>query len=162
MAVATPFIQATQLAVRAAIGAVAAWLIAERLSLPHPTFALVSTVVVTDLAAERTRQLGGLRMSATLIGAVVGAVLATIAGPRPLIMAIGIATAMLACTLIRAPETAKLGGFVAALVLMTEDGGSWLYAAFRLAETALGIAVAWLLALVPPLIGVHSEPEVEK
>jgi uncharacterized membrane protein YgaE (UPF0421/DUF939 family) len=146
-------VQSTQLAIRAAVGAIGALWIAQLLALPHPAFALISAVIVTDLQASRTRRLGGLRILATFIGSAIGAILDATLGPHPLVLASAIFIAMITCDLLRIGETAKLAGFVAALVFLAEDTSSWVYATYRLVETITGIAVAWLLALVPPLLG---------
>lgn len=132
--------------------------IAQLLQLPHPVYALITAIIVTDLDATRTRHLGGVRIVATIIGSGVGMLYGMVLGRGMPAMMLAVATAMLLTELMRSGETAKVAGFVACLVLLVDDGMSFAYAFYRSVETIVGICVAWLLALVPPLFGRSAKP----
>jgi uncharacterized membrane protein YgaE (UPF0421/DUF939 family) len=143
---------ALQLALRSAVAAgVSVWM-ARELALPHPIYAMIAAVIVTDLSPARTRALALPRIAGTVIGAVVGAAVCTVLTAQTWTMAVGIALSILACHALRMPEAAKLAGFVSGIVLLEHVAAPWSYGWDRLVETLIGIAVAVLVSLVPKLL----------
>ena len=146
-----------QLAVRSALAAGAAVALAELLALEHPIYAMLAAVIVTDLSPAKTRRLGLLRLVATVVGAACGATLSLLLWSGPWAVALSILVAMLVCMLLRAPESAKVAGYICGIVVLAHRAESWSYAMFRFLETALGIGTAWAISLVPPLIRIADD-----
>src|SRR5580765_2587271 len=87
-------ISAFQVSIRAGTAAALSVVVAYLLGLEFPLFALIAAIIVTDLSAQRTRQLGLQRLLGTIIGAAFGAGLSTGANHLghvgPLIIAVGV------------------------------------------------------------------------
>jgi uncharacterized membrane protein YccC len=146
------FIPALQLSFRAATAAAAAYAIARLLELEFPIYAMIAAVIVTDLEAGETRRLGLRRLGGTVIGSVLGALLSLLLPGGVLTIATGIFLSMFLTHLLRAPQAARVSGYLCALVLIEHAADPWIYAFWRSVETVLGIAVAMLMSLVPRLI----------
>lgn len=140
-----------QLPLRAACAAALAVAIAQFLQLEYPLYALVGAVIVTDLVPAQTRKLGFWRIAGTVLGATLGAAMSYL--PRgPVAIGIGILAAMLLCHVLRMRGAEKVSGYVCGIVLLEHAAHPWSYAALRLLETALGIAMAMLISLIPLLV----------
>ena len=143
---------ALQLSIRAAIAAGVAVIAARLLDLPHPLYAMIAAIIVTDLAPKRTRELAWPRVTGTVIGAAMGAALSPFGPANVWFVVIGIFGAMFIAQALRLHDAAKLAGYVCGIVLLEHRDGAWLFAVYRLVETVLGIGVAVLVSLVPKLI----------
>ena len=141
-----------QLAMRAGLAAGLSIAIAQFFKLEYPIYAFIAAVIVTDLSPAQSRRLGFNRIVATVVGALLGAALSAAVPPGPATVGVSIVLAMLACHLIRAPESAKVAGFICGLVVFDHASEPFHYAFFRLIETVLGVAVAWAISYVPKLI----------
>ena len=141
-----------QLSVRAGLAAGLTVAIAHVLRLPFPIYAMISAVIVTDLSSLRTRQLALPRLAGTVLGAVVGASMGPALRPGAVAVGLSILAAMLLSHMLRLQDSARLTGYVAGVVVLTHGDHPWSYALYRVTETALGIAVAVILALVPKLL----------
>src|SRR5580765_5034379 len=91
-------ISAFQVSIRAGTAAALSVVVAHLLGLEFPLYALIAAIIVTDLSAQRTRQLGLQRLIGTIMGAAFGAVVSTganhLAHVGPLTIAIGVFAAM--------------------------------------------------------------------
>lgn len=114
---------------------------------------MIAAVIVTDLAPEETRRLGGRRLAGTAIGSVLGAVLSALLPGGTLTIAFGIFLSMFLTHLLRAPQAARVAGYLCAIVLLEHAADPWIYAFWRFLETVLGILIAMLVSLVPKLMG---------
>ena len=117
---------------------------------------MIAAVIVTDLSPSRTTKLGLQRLAATVAGASCGAVAGTTLGASAWAIGLSIFAAMAICHLLRISDGAKVAGYICGIVMIAHGEHPWTYAFFRLIETSLGIAVAWLLSLVPKLIHVEE------
>lgn len=147
-----------QLAVRAAVAAGLALAVAELLGFEHPLYAFLAAVIVTDLAPAQSRQLGGQRVLATVVGASSGAALSALLAPGPVGVGLGVLAAMLLCQFAPARGGAKVAGYICGIVLLEHRTEPWTYASHRLLETLLGVVVATLVSYVPKLVRL-DEPE---
>ena len=147
---AFPVLTYLQLPLRAAIAAALAVAVAQWLGLPYPLYALVGAVIVTDLAPAQTLQLGLWRIAGTVLGALLGASLSYLMH-GPVAIGIGILVAMFLSNAMKLRGAAKVSGYVCGIVLLEHAAHAWIYAGLRLLETALGIAMACLVSLVPLL-----------
>jgi uncharacterized membrane protein YgaE (UPF0421/DUF939 family) len=151
-----------QLALRTSLAAGVAMAIAALLALPHPIFAFISAVIVTDLAPARSRKLGMQRLAATLVGAVCGAALTQLLAPGASAIVLAILIAMLVCQLLGSFEGAKVAGFIAGIVVFEHSAQPWISAAFYFIESVLGIVCAMLISYVPKLIRLKEPSEQEQ
>lgn len=141
-----------QLSVRAAAAAGLAIVIAPRVGLQYPIYAVISAVVVTDLDAAKTRKLGVPRLTGTILGGAVGALGCALLPSAIWVGIAGIVVAMFLCGLMHQPDAAKIAGYVAAIVLVQHGDSPWIYGFHRTMETFLGIVLAILISLVPKLL----------
>ena len=147
-----------QLALRASAAAGIAIALAQLLGLPHPLYAFLAAVIVTDLAPSQSRKLALHRLVATAVGAVCGALLTLLLPAGPLAIGFSILVAMLACQLVQVPDAAKVAGFICGIIVLEHSAEPWLNALGRFVETTLGVVVALLVSYVPKLIKL-DEPE---
>jgi len=151
---------ALQVSIRAATAAGLAVAMAQVLRLEFPIYAMIAAILVTDLSAARTRQLGGRRMVGTILGAVFGAVISPLAAVHDIgtiVMGAGIFAALLTSHLLGMKDSAKVAGYVCGVVLLTHSDHPWSYALYRGLETGLGIAAAFAVSLVPKLLRMEEE-----
>jgi uncharacterized membrane protein YgaE (UPF0421/DUF939 family) len=141
-----------QLAIRAGLAAGLSIAIAQFFKLEYPIYAFIAAVIATDLKPAESRRLGFVRIVATVVGALLGAALSAAFPPGPMTVGVSIVIAMLFCNLIRAPESARVAGFICGLVVFDHASAPFHYAFFRFIETVLGVAVAWAISYVPKLI----------
>lgn len=149
-------VAAFQMSVRVAVAAALSFAIAKRLEFQFPIYAMISAVVVTDLNASETWKLGVPRLVGTFVGAIVGALTCAILRPNPWEAGIAIFAAMFCSHLLRLRNSAKVAGYVCGIVLLAFGDHPWEYALHRTIETALGIAMAMLISLVPKLLPTHE------
>jgi uncharacterized membrane protein YccC len=138
-------------ALRAALASVGAVTCVHLLHVEGGMYALIAAVVVSDAAPEAIRHLGAQRLLGTAVGAVLGGLLAILCGHA--LWAVGLATflTIVACEFSPFKSAAKVGGYVAGVVILGYAAAPWRYAWDRFLETALGIAFAMLVCFVLPV-----------
>jgi uncharacterized membrane protein YgaE (UPF0421/DUF939 family) len=141
-----------QTSLRAAFSAAIAICLAELFQLHYPLYAMISAVIVTDLSPSGTRKLGVPRVAGTVLGAGLGAAFSMVLPPAFWAIGIGIFFATYLTYILRLDNSAKLAGYICAIVMMAYASHPWTYALYRLLETSLGIAVAMAVSLVPKLL----------
>jgi len=153
-------ISALQVSIRAGTAAALSVVVAYVLGLEFPLYALIAAIIVTDLSAQRTRQLGLQRLIGTIIGAALGAVVSTganhLAHVGPLVIAVGVFAAMLVSNLLCLKDAAKLAGYVCGIVLLDHNDHPWSYALYRFVETVIGIGAAVAVSVIPKLLKVDQ------
>jgi uncharacterized membrane protein YgaE (UPF0421/DUF939 family) len=149
-------IAALRPSIRAGLAAGLAVGIARLLRLPFPLYALVAVVIVTDLSALRTRELALRRLVGTVLGATLGAAIYPWLPPAAWSIGLGVLAAMFLSYLLRLHEAAKVAGYVCGIVMLEHGDHPWSYAVYRLLETVLGIGLAVLVSLVPPLVPIDG------
>ena len=126
--------------------------VAQALELEFPLYAMIAAVIVTDLQPTETQKLGLRRLGGTLIGSVLGAVLSVLLPGGTLTIALGIFLSMFLTHLLRAPQAARVAGYLCAIVLLEHAADPWIYSFWRFLETVLGIVIAILVSYLPKLI----------
>ncbi len=145
-----------QLTLRATVAAVLALVLATWLELAYPIYAFIAAVIVTDLDPATSRKLGFRRTTATVIGALCGAVLSFLLPPGPLGVGGGFFLAMLLAQALGAGEGARVAGYICGIVLLDHSSEPWHYAFHRFIETMIGVVAAWSISYVPKLINFDS------
>jgi uncharacterized membrane protein YgaE (UPF0421/DUF939 family) len=150
-------VPALQLSLRAALAAALSYAIARACELEFPLYAMIAAVIVTDLQPSETQKLGLRRLGGTIIGSLLGAVLSILLPHGVLTIGLGIFLSMFLTHLLRAPQAARVAGYLCAIVLLEHAADPWIYSFWRFIETVLGIIVAMLLSLVPRLIRIEDK-----
>ena len=145
-------VPAFQMSLRAAVAAALSVAVAQWWQLQFPIYAMISAVVVTDLKASETWKLGLPRLVGSIVGAVLGAMTCAFLRPNAWEAGLAIFAAMFLSHLLRLRNAAKVAGYVCGIVLLAFGENPWDYALHRTAETALGIAMAMLVSVVPKLL----------
>jgi uncharacterized membrane protein YgaE (UPF0421/DUF939 family) len=140
-----------QLAIRAAIAATVAAVIAQTLGLDYPIYAFLAAIIATDLTQHQSRQLGLRRLAATLLGAAGGGLVSSVLPPSAWSAGLAIFGTVLVARRLNVRNGAKVAGYVSAIIVLHFSPDPWGHAYDRLIETALGITVAWLASFVPLL-----------
>lgn len=146
----------TQLALRAAAAAASSVAVARLCRFDRPIYALIAAVIVTDLSWSKTSKLGLQRLAATVLGAGCGAALSSLLPASWWAIGLSILIAVSVCQLLRLSEGAKVAGYICGIVMLAHNTQPWSYALSRLAETAIGIGMAWLVSFVPKLVHIDE------
>jgi uncharacterized membrane protein YgaE (UPF0421/DUF939 family) len=145
-----------QLAIRASVLAALSVAIAQVFMLEYPIYAFLAAVIVTDLKPSQSRGLGLRRLVATVVGTICGAAFSPALPPGPWSIGLSVLLAMVIRQLLQAREGAKVADYICGIVVLDHNAEPWLYAFFRLIETALGISVAWSISCLPKLIRINE------
>ena len=143
-----PLVHAAWLGSRAAVAAVLSVTAAHLLNLQYPLYALIAAVIVTDRLPSKTRALGLRRFVGTVLGAAFGAALSQLLGGSPWVIGLAIVVVIPLCTLLKIDDAAVVAAYVAGIVVLEYGGSPWVYAAYRLVETSIGIAFAVVTSYV--------------
>jgi len=137
---------------RTAVAAVASVLVARLFRLPEAYWAPISTLVITQSSLGAALAVSLQRFVGTVLGAVVGAIVASYFGPNVLVFGAGVFVLGLLCAVAHADRSAyRFGGVTLAIVLLVpRTGPAWRIAFHRFAEVSIGIGVALMFALVWP------------
>jgi len=116
----------------------------------RPIWALISTVLVMQSNLGSVIRASGVRIGGTLIGAVIGAIVGSLVDANALSLALSVALTMGVLSGIGLPETLRLAGTTAIVVLVSKqvEEGPWLTAFFRFVEVFIGISVAILVQTI--------------
>ncbi len=138
--------------VRTAVATVASLLVARLFRLPEAYWAPITTVVITQSSLGAALTVSGQRFVGTLLGAVVGAIVASYFGPHVLVFGICVFLLGLVCAGLHVDRSAyRFGGITLVIVLLIpRTGPAWPIAFHRFAEVSIGIAVALIFAWVWP------------
>ena len=137
---------------RTAVAAVASLLAARLLRLPEAYWAPITTLVITQSSLGAALTVSWQRFVGTVLGAVVGAIVASHFGPHVLVFGtcvfiLGLLSAVAHLDLI----AYRFAGVALAIVLLVpRTGPAWQIALHRFAGVSMGIGVALMFALVWP------------
>lgn len=137
---------------RTAVAAVASLLVARLFRLPEAYWAPITTLVITQSSLGAALTVSSQRFAGTVLGAVVGAIVASHFGPNVLVFGTGVFILGLLSFLARADRAAfRFGGVTLAIVLLVpRTGPPWQIAFHRCAEVFIGIGMALILTVVWP------------
>jgi uncharacterized membrane protein YccC len=138
--------------IRTAVAAVASVLTARLFRLPETYWAPITTLVITQSSLGAAAAVSWQRFVGTVLGAVVGGIVARYFGPHVLIFAVCVFLLGLLAALVHADRSAyRFGGITLAIVLLIpRTRPAWEVAFHRFAEVSIGIGVALIFAWVWP------------
>jgi len=144
--------QSLEHAVRTAVAAVASVLAARLFRLPEAYWAPITTLVITQSSLGAALTVSWQRFVGTVLGAVVGAIVATYLGPQTLVFGASVFLLGLICAVAHADRSAyRFGGITVAIVLLIpRPSPPWQIAFHRFAEVSIGIAIALIFAVAWP------------
>lgn len=139
---------------RTAAVAVVSLLAARLFRLPQSYWAPITTLVITQSSLGAALTVSGQRFVGTLLGALLGGIVATYFGSSVLLFGICVFVLGFICALTRVDWAAyRFGGMTVAIVLLIPragTGSAWQVAFHRFAEVSIGIVVALIFAWVWP------------
>jgi len=137
---------------RTALTAVASMLTARLFSLPQIYWAPITTLVITQSSLGATLAVSWQRFIGTVLGAALGAIVASYFGPDMLVFGVGVFLLGIFCTGVQADRSAyRFEGVTLAIVLLVPRvEPAWRVAFDRFAEVSIGIAVALVMTVVWP------------
>jgi uncharacterized membrane protein YgaE (UPF0421/DUF939 family) len=137
---------------RTAVAAVASLLAARLFRLPETYWAPITTLVITQSSLGAALTVSWQRFVGTVLGALVGAIVASHFGPHLFVLGTSIFILGLLFAVVHADHSAyRFGGITLAMVLLIpRTGPPWQTALHRFAEVSIGIGVALILAVVWP------------
>ena len=132
---------------RTAIAAAVSLLVAQMFRLPEAYWAPITTLVITQSSLGTALTVSGERFMGTVLGAAVGAVVASVFGPNVFVFAVSVFILGLVTSLVRSNRSAyRFAGVTLAIVLLVpRTGSAWRMAFHRFAEVCIGLAVALIL-----------------
>jgi len=138
--------------VRTTVAAMVSVLVARLFRLPEAYWAAVTTLVITQSSLGAALTVSWQRFVGTMLGAAVGALVASHFQPHVLVFGACVFVLGLLCAVARSNRSAyRFGGVTLAIVLLVPRVGSpWRIAFHRFAEVSIGIGVALLLAWLWP------------
>ena len=137
---------------RTAAAAVVSLLVARLFKLPEAYWAPITTLVITQSSLGAALTVSWQRFIGTVLGAVVGAMMASYFGPSVLVFGAGVFLLGLLSAVARSDRSAyRFSGITLVIVLLVPRTGPPTQIAFhRCAEVFIGIGVALLLTVVWP------------
>jgi uncharacterized membrane protein YccC len=143
---------------RTTVAALTSLLLSRALHSPEPYWATITTIVVMQSSLGAAWQASRQRFAGTVLGALLGGVLASCVPSSLLAFALGVVSSGLVCLILGLDRAAyRFAGITVAIIVLVERHTSgWVIAAHRSVEVSLGIAVALVLTAVWP------EPVPEK
>lgn len=137
---------------RTAVATLASLLAARLFRLPEAYWAPITTIVITQSSLGAAFTVSWQRFVGTVLGAVLGASVASLLGSRALVFGMCIFILGLLSGVIHSDRSAyRFGGVtLAVVVLIPRTGPAWQTAFHRFAEVSVGIGVALIFAMVWP------------
>ncbi|HEY9659513.1 MAG TPA: FUSC family protein, partial [Allocoleopsis sp.] len=89
-----------------------------------------------------TLSAGITRVTGTVIGTLVGGVVASGFGNQPWSLLVAVTLAVFSCNVLKLTDANRISGYIAAIVVLGYHDDPWVYAGGRFVETCIGIAVA--------------------
>jgi uncharacterized membrane protein YccC len=137
---------------RTTVAALSSLLLSRALHTPEPYWATISTIVVMQSSLGAAWKASRQRLAGTVLGALLGGMLASWVPSSFLAYAVGVLCSGLVCWILDLDRTAyRFAGITVAIIVLVERHTSaWVIAAHRFVEVSLGIAVALVLTAAWP------------
>ena len=137
---------------RTSAAALASLIVARLFRLPEAYWAPITTLVITQSSLGAALSISGERFMGTVLGAAVGAIVATSFGPNMLVFGASVFILGLLSAAVKSNRNAfRFAGVTLAVVqLVPRMGSPWRIALHRFAEVCIGLVVALILSVVWP------------
>lgn len=137
---------------RTAVTAVASLLVARLFGLPETYWAPVTTLVITQSSLGTTLTVSWQRFIGTVLGAIVGVILASYLAPNALVFGASVFLLGLLCAVLQTDRSAYRFGAVTLVIVMLVPRmePAWRMAIHRSAEVSIGIVIALVMTVVWP------------
>jgi uncharacterized membrane protein YgaE (UPF0421/DUF939 family) len=127
--------------VRTSLAGVASFLIARLLGMPEAFWATVSALIVVQSSLGAAAAISRQRLAGTLLGAGMGALLATYFQANLIAFALGVFALGMLCALLRLVVAYRFAAVTLAIVMLVpRNHAAWIVAVHRLIEVSVGIA----------------------
>src|SRR5580700_11823105 len=135
----SPWRQVAVHSARTAVAAMASLVVAKQFHLPEAYWASITTLVVTQSSLGAALSVSGERFMGTLLGATVGAIVASRFGPSLLVFGISIFVLGLLSAIVHSDRNAyRFAGVTLAIVLLVpRTGSAWRIAIHRFTEVCI-------------------------
>jgi uncharacterized membrane protein YgaE (UPF0421/DUF939 family) len=143
-----PYLPILKRALKAAVAAALATIYYKLLNLPEGYWAVISAIIVMESSVQDSIRLSWFRFAGTAIGAVVGLVSVLVLGATPWSIGIAILTTTLVCTVLNLPESYRLAGVTAAIVILASRTNPGEFALQRFTDVSVGILIALLVSIL--------------
>jgi uncharacterized membrane protein YgaE (UPF0421/DUF939 family) len=122
--------------------------VARLFRLSEAYWAPITTIVITQSSLGAALAVSWQRFAGTIVGAVLGAIVASYFGPRAPVFGVCVFVSGLLCSLFRVDRSGyRFGGVTLAIVLLVPRAApAWRVALHRFAEVSIGIGVALMFA----------------
>lgn len=136
-----------------------AYLACTALGSEYPFYAVISVIVVLQPTLGTTWQSSLRRIGGSLVGIPLGGLLAMAHVNTALALGVGVATTVWICTRLSLRDGVAVSAFALASIVVNHPSEPWLFAAHRLLDTLVGIAIAVAVnrLLWPPRAGLRLE-----
>lgn len=132
---------------RTAMAAVGSFLMARLLGMPEAYWATISAIIVAQSSLGAAATISQQRFAGTVLGAGLGALLATYFHTNLLVFGVGVFLLGLLCSLLRLGAAYRFSGVtLAVIMLIPRERAAWRVAEHRLVEVSVGIAVGLALS----------------
>ncbi len=137
---------------RTGIATLTSFLVARLVRLPEAYWAPITTIVITQSSLGAAWEVSWQRFVGTLVGAVLGGIVASYFEPHALVFGICVFVLGLLCAAVSTDRSAyRFGGVTLAIVLLLPHVRSpWIAAFHRSAGVSIGIGVALIFSVVWP------------
>lgn len=137
---------------RTGVATLASLLVARLFRLPEAYWAPITTIVITQSSLGAAWEVSWQRFVGTLVGAVLGGIVASYFEPQALVFGVCVFVLGLLCAAVRTDRSAyRFGGVTLAIVLLLPRVRSpWIAAFHRSAGVFIGIGVALIFSIVWP------------
>lgn len=135
-------------AFKAAVAAVLATIYYQALNLPEGYWAVISAVIVMETSVQDSLRLSWLRFVGTAIGAIMGLIWILLLGSTPWSVGIAILVTTVVCSILNLPESYRLAGVTAAIVILASGMNPAGFALQRFIDVSVGILIALLVSIL--------------
>jgi uncharacterized membrane protein YccC len=136
---------------RTAIAATASFLIARLSGLPEAYWAAILTLVIMQSTLAATLKISGERFVGTLLGAIVGGLLARFLPQTWWVFGGGVFLLGIVCALFRLQYSYRFAGITLAIVMLVpRTSPPWIIALHRFIEVSIGIVVGLAITAIWP------------
>jgi uncharacterized membrane protein YgaE (UPF0421/DUF939 family) len=149
---------------RTALAAIGSFLVARLLGMPEAYWATISAIIVAQSTLGAAATISWQRLAGTILGAGLGALLATYFHTNLWIFGLGVFALGLLCAWLRLGPAYRFSGVtLAVIMLIPRNHAAWIIALHRLIEVAVGITVGLALSgLWPKVTPRIREEETER